>query len=218
MSDDKDSVEQVAETVTEPEMDMSASDEPTRDEGFDKGRQQIQQEIGNKIRPLEGQIAELKQMLEAKNAPADDDVDDDDYQTRSQVTNVVASSTEELVNTVRSLESKLEQVTHKSNFQSEYPGVNYTDTLERAFELAREDNPGVPDSQLGQTAGGYMRRMARAKGKTEAPVTSKSTQSKKAPDSAEGASVSTESAPVVNGSNEYKELSMDEIEAKYFSE
>jgi hypothetical protein len=219
MSDDKEPVEAVEanEESTESEMDLTAA-EATDDGGFDKGRQQIQQEIGNKIRPLESQIAELKEMLSAKNTPKDDDIlDDDDYLTASQARSISANSNNELSGTVQQLRGELQKIQHKNDFLTEYPGVNYNDTLEKAFALAREDNPGVPDNQLGQTAGGYMRRMARGKGKTE-PVTTKSSQSKKAPDSTKGASVSNSSAPVPNDSQEYKELSQDEIQAKYFSE
>jgi hypothetical protein len=196
-------------------MDLSA-EETSDDGGFDKGRQQIQQEIGNKIRPLEAQMAELKEMLTVRNAPKEDDnLDDDDYLTTAQARNIASDSSKGLNNDVQVLRNELHKIQHKNDFLTEYPGVNYNDTLEKAFALAREDNPGVPDDQLGQTAGGYMRRMARGKGKSE-PVTTKSSQSKKAPDSTKGASVSNSSAPVPNDSNEYVEMSQDEIKARYF--
>jgi hypothetical protein len=218
MSDnDKDATESTTDDTQE--IDMSATG--ATDGGFDKSRQQIQQEIGNKLRPLEERLEAISAQLEEKPlTTTESGLADDDYVTAAEARQMNQTAMSDLIDKVTSLEQSNQTLHHQTKFQSKFPGQDYQATVEEAFALAREDNPGVDDGGLSQIASSYMNRIGRQRSKSSAPVVEEAHAStdKKAPDSAKGAKVTTDASvsPSTKKSSAIPhELSPDEVNAKY---
>lgn len=205
------------ETVETEELDLSV-DSSTEADDLPKVRQQIQQELGNRDRATNERFDKLEELIansSKKPLEAGESPDDDDYLTGAQARKIVQDSNADMKKRVDDLQASNQQLEHRSTFQSNFPGVSYKETTEAAFALAREDNPGVEDQHLGSIASSYMNRIARGKNKKVSTETAPAPQTKKAPDSAEGASASSNASVSPEAPGEFKELTPAQVKKKY---
>ena len=205
------------ETVQEEpqELDMTTP-EPTPEPEIDKVRQQIQQEVGNKTRPIMERLEELAAKLDKSATPAENDTQlaPDDYMTVAEARQMLKDEQSNIIGKLEQVQMQNQDLASRNRFQNKFPGLDYDDVTEDAFKLAREDNPGVSDEHLGGVAASYMNRLGR-QSKTVAPKSTPK-QDKKAPVSTKGASVTT-NASVSPGESMAPDadLSLDEINDKY---